>query len=84
MAVTTFSSRTLNQDIGRVKRATADGPVVITDRGRPAHVVMRYDDYRKLLGDDEPLSQALSMPDSAADDPDTAPISLGLRPVDFD
>lgn len=84
MAVTTFSSRTLNQDIGRVKRATADGPVVITDRGRPAHVVMRYDDYQKLLGHDEPLSRALSLPDLAVDELDTPPISLGLKPVDFD
>ena len=32
MAITTFSSRTFARDAGAVKRATANGPVFITDR----------------------------------------------------
>ncbi len=47
---TTISSRTLNQDIGRAKRAARLGPVVITDRGRPAFVLLRYEAYRQLAG----------------------------------
>lgn len=45
-----FSSRLFNQDVGAAKRATKDGPVFITDRGRPAHVLMTIEEYRRLTG----------------------------------
>ena len=47
MTVTTISGREFNQDIARAKRAAADGPVIITDRGTPAYVLQRYDDWRQ-------------------------------------
>ena len=34
---TTYTSREFNQDAGGAKRAAEEGPVYITDRGRPAH-----------------------------------------------
>ena len=40
MTVTTVTSRALNQDIAGAKRAARSGPVFITDRGRPAHVLL--------------------------------------------
>lgn len=46
--VTTVSSREFNQDTGRAKRAARRGPVVITDRGRPSHVLLTFDDYDRL------------------------------------
>lgn len=48
---TTFSSREFNQDTGRAKKAAAEGPVFITDRGKPAHVLLSIEDYRKLTSD---------------------------------
>ncbi len=42
----TISSREFNQDVGRAKRAARSGPVVITDRGRPAHVLLSFEEYR--------------------------------------
>ena len=48
MRITTFSSRELNQDIARATRATHDSPVVITDRGKPAHVLLTYEAWRKM------------------------------------
>ncbi|ATI80587.1 type II toxin-antitoxin system Phd/YefM family antitoxin [Sphingobium yanoikuyae] len=50
MATTTFSARDFNQDVGRAKKATVHGPVIITDRGKPAHVLMSIDEYRRLRG----------------------------------
>ncbi|WP_150294358.1 type II toxin-antitoxin system Phd/YefM family antitoxin [Sphingobium estronivorans] len=50
MTITTISARDFNQDIGRAKKATINGPVIITDRGKPAHVLMSIDEYRKLRG----------------------------------
>lgn len=43
-----ITSRSFNQDTGAAKRAAEDGPVFITDRGAPAHVLMTIDDYRRL------------------------------------
>jgi len=48
--ITTLSSREFNQDTGRAKKATETGPVVITDRGKPAHVLMTFSDYQRVLG----------------------------------
>jgi prevent-host-death family protein len=45
-----FTSREFNQDASRVKRAAAKGAVFITDRGRPAHVLMTIDEYERLHG----------------------------------
>ena len=61
MTVTTFTSRELNQDLARAKRAAKSGPVVITDRGRPAHVLLSIDDYRRLARKRRNLTESLSM-----------------------
>jgi prevent-host-death family protein len=47
---TTMTSRQFNQDTSRAKKAAESGPVVITDRGRPAHVLLTFHDYERLLG----------------------------------
>ncbi|MDA8391326.1 MAG: type II toxin-antitoxin system Phd/YefM family antitoxin [Actinomycetota bacterium] len=47
-----ISSREFNQDTSRAKKAAVDGPVFITDRGKPAHVLLSFVDYQKLLGVD--------------------------------
>jgi prevent-host-death family protein len=48
MIITTVSSREFNQDASGAKRAASKGPVIITDRGRPAHVLLTIEAYRKL------------------------------------
>jgi len=48
--ITTLSSREFNQDTGKAKKATETGPVFITDRGMPAHVLMTFSDYQRVLG----------------------------------
>ena len=35
----------------RAKKAAAEGPVFITDRGRPAHVLLTIEDYQRLGGE---------------------------------
>ncbi|ACI59285.1 prevent-host-death family protein [Rhizobium leguminosarum] len=62
MTVTTLSGRELNQDLGRAKRATKDGPVIITDRGRPAHVLLSFDEYKRLTGKMRTLGDMLAAP----------------------
>ena len=62
MSITTMSSREFNQDAGGAKKAAENGPVIITDRGRPAHVLLSFADYRKLLGGGPSLIDVLAMP----------------------
>ena len=45
-----MTSREFNQDTSGAKKATEHGPVFITDRGRPAHVLLTFEAYEKLLG----------------------------------
>ena len=70
MTVTTFTSREFNQNLARAKRAAKSGPVIVTDRGRPAHVLLGIDDYRRLAGKRRNLAEALSM--------------AGLADIDFE
>ncbi len=46
----TFTAREYNQDASRVKRAASKGPVIITERGKPAHVLMTMAAYERLRG----------------------------------
>jgi prevent-host-death family protein len=59
--ITTMSSREFNQDTSGAKKAAQKGPVVITDRGRPAHVLLTIEDYERLAGDDS-IIDLLAMP----------------------
>ena len=47
---TTLSSREFNQDIAAAKRAARTGPVVVTDRGEPAFVLLSHEEYRRIIG----------------------------------
>lgn len=59
----TLTSRELNHDVSSAKRAAQSGPVIITDRGKPSHVLMTYDDFTRLSGKRRSLIDALSMPE---------------------
>jgi prevent-host-death family protein len=62
MTVTTLSSREFNQDTSRAKKAASKGPVFITDRGKPAHVLLSIDEYQRLTGGRTSIADALAMP----------------------
>ena len=64
----TFTSRQFNQDAGGAKRASAAGPVFITDRGRPAHVLMTIEHYRRLSNEAEPPKTIVEMLAMEGDD----------------
>jgi prevent-host-death family protein len=70
MSVTTLSSREFNQDTSRAKKAASKGPVFITDRGRPAHVLLSMEEYQRITDKHRNIVDALSMP--------------GLADIEFD
>ena len=65
MSITTISSREFNQDVSRVKRAASNGPVFITDRGQPSHVLLTIDEYQKITDKMESIVELLAMPEAA-------------------
>lgn len=75
MTVTTISSREFSRDVSRAKRAAEAGPVFVTDRGRPAYVLLRYEAYRRLAGPPKSLLDAVAMPGS--DDIVFDPLRMG-------
>ena len=82
----TISSRAFNQDVGKAKRAAEEGPVTITDRGRPAYVLMKHDEYQRLLGKGPTLFDLLRQDGPEADfdfDPPRLSDDMGLRIPDF-
>ena len=62
MSITTLSSRQFNQNTSGAKKATRFGPVIITDRGKPAHVLLTIEQYRQLAGGRMTLLEALAQP----------------------
>jgi prevent-host-death family protein len=64
MTITTLSSREFNQDASKAKKAAQTGPVIITDRGRPAHVLMTFEDYKHLTRQPTRIADLLTMPEA--------------------
>ena len=62
MPITTLSSRQFNQDASKAKKAAKAGPVFITDRGRPAHVLLTFEEYKKITGGHTKIADLLAMP----------------------
>ncbi len=57
-----LTSREFNQDVSQAKRAARLEPVFVTDRGRPTHVLMSVETYRRLTGQTETIVDLLAMP----------------------
>ncbi|HEY4172174.1 MAG TPA: type II toxin-antitoxin system Phd/YefM family antitoxin [Rhodopila sp.] len=83
MAATTFSSREFNQDTSRAKKAASRGPVFITDRGKPAHVLLSIEEYRRLVGKRGTIADLLAMPGLSDGELETPPRTERARPVDL-
>lgn len=82
--MTVMSSREFNQDTGKAKKAAENGPVFITDRGRPGHVLLSIDDYRRLTSGEKSLADLLAMPDGEDVDFDPPKLGdIGVKQVDF-
>ena len=46
---TIITSREFNRDVSAAKRAAERGPVTITDRGHPSHVLLSVEQYERLI-----------------------------------
>jgi prevent-host-death family protein len=71
MKITTLSSSEFNQDTRRAKKAAMDGPVFITNRGRPAYVLLSIEEYQRVTGGQSSIIENLGLP-------------VGVENVEFD
>jgi PHD/YefM family antitoxin component YafN of YafNO toxin-antitoxin module len=84
MKVTTLGDRQLDRDTSGARKAAQQGPVFITDRCRPAHVLLTIEDYRRLTGSDMSLAEALAQPDHVDFDFDPPRLGGGIfKPADL-
>jgi prevent-host-death family protein len=83
MTITTLSSREFNQDTSRAKKAAAEGPVFITDRGRPAHVLLSIEEYRRITGAHRKIADLLAMPGGDEVEFEPSRITLGVHSADL-
>lgn len=81
--MSTLTSRELNHDVSSAKKAAQNGPVIITDRGKPSHVLMTYDDFKRLSGKRRSLVETLSMPGLSEIDFSPERAAIILRAVDL-
>ena len=83
MSLFTFSSREFTRDVSAAKRAAEQGPVFITDRGRPAYALLRIEDYYKLQG--QPTKSLLevmnAIPGGEAIDFEAPNLQLQIQPA---
>ena len=62
--ITNLTSREFNQDASGAKKAANNGHVIITDRGRPAHVLLSIEEYQRLTGNIQNIVSLLAMPNA--------------------
>lgn len=82
--ITNLTSREFNQDASGAKKSANKGPVIITDRGRPAHVLLSIEEYQRLTGNVRSIVDLLAMPN--ADDIEFDPPKLSgelFKPADL-
>jgi len=60
ISITSVTSREFNQYAARAKKAALNGPVFISDRGRPTHVLLSIEEYERLTGKGRTLADALA------------------------
>jgi prevent-host-death family protein len=77
--MTSVSAAEFNQHPSRAKRQAANSPVVITERNRPAFVLMTFAEYERLAGAPTNLAVALEMADEV--DFDIPETGVNIRPA---
>ena len=64
MSITTLSSREFQQNASQAQKAAQDGPVFITSRGKPVHVLLSIEEYRRITGKKQNIAELLALPGS--------------------
>ncbi len=80
---TTLSSRDFNKHTSEAKKFAEKGPVFITNRGQPAHVLLSMKDYQRITNSSQKIAVLLAMPSADEIDFEIPKLSDVVRPADF-
>ena len=84
MPTSRVSSREFNQHTSRAKKAARSGPVIITERGRPAHVLLTFEEYQQLAGSKGSIIERLGLPPGIEEvELEIPPLRDPARPADL-
>lgn len=83
MSTTTMTSREFNQDLGKAKKAAKNGPLIVTDRGKPEHVLLSYEEFKRMSVKGKSLAEVLAMPEGADLDIEFPRSRELSRPIDL-
>lgn len=82
-----MTSREFNQATAKAIKASKNAPVIVTNRGTPACVLLSYDEYQSLLSQVKPkpsMAQLLGGEDKIADEfLQFEKVTIGLKPAEF-
>ena len=67
MTITTLPSQDFDQNVEQAKESAALGPVFVTDRGRPTHVLLSIEEYQRLTGEQVSMIDMLGLPAGVED-----------------
>jgi prevent-host-death family protein len=79
-----FSSRDFNQNTSEAKHLAEQGPVYITRRGQPTHVLLSFKEWEKLHAAKPSLADALGLPEAADIEFQPKPSPDAPQPAEFD
>jgi PHD/YefM family antitoxin component YafN of YafNO toxin-antitoxin module len=65
VATKTMTCEEFEEDLERARNAAANGPVFITEDGEDAFVLLTLDEYRRIGGDCDGITELLAEPEAA-------------------
>lgn len=83
MVATMLTVTEVNQNFSRARKAVAEGPVVITERGKPALVLMTYEDFTAHDAPQKTLLERIDVPGTELIELEPPLLRTGLRPADL-
>jgi prevent-host-death family protein len=84
MTLSFMTSASFNQNPSKAKQAANDQPVVITDHGKPTHVLVTYEQFEANWQKSKTLAEALGDPNGMDLDFDPPRLSFeGRAEVEF-
>lgn len=60
---TVMTAQEFNRQISKAQKDCEHNPVFVTNRGNLAYVLLNYHDYRRLVGKEESIAEALAAPE---------------------
>lgn len=76
--MTVMTNQEFKQNVSQAQKTAQTEPVIITNRGEPAYVLMTYTEYEKNVHHNKPF---ISIADAlCSSDPNVADIDLELKP----